>query len=274
MIFRKLALAGAGLAAASALAIMAALPASASTTSAGSAGYTATGANFQTVKAAVYLRSPDQYATSQANGVGASVSLWSTAFPTVHGLVIQLGISDVPNSGAGYSPAAAVFDRSTHALIAATANGTIPAQWCPAGGTCQPATSGGSFPVGDSVTLRLHYGAPGGLGLVGMTESDAAGNVFTATYGANIARSFNKAVVSGDYGATPWDSAAVTGSPPASGQRYFAFSKIALTSYSGHRAGLVSWWKHTRQVMVAPLLTGTPAGLNAKGTSFYVLDTP
>lgn len=88
------ALIAAGTAAAAVLGL--ALPAGASTgtaeISAEQAGYTATGAQFQAITTAVFLRQPGQYA-DQVAGFGHSVQLWSSGrwSPSASGLARQAG---------------------------------------------------------------------------------------------------------------------------------------------------------------------------------------
>ena len=96
---------------AAAVAVLAlAMPAGASTGTAQispeQAGYTATGAQFKTIDARVFLRQPTQYASEVAS-FGHSVQLWSS------GLVISVGLT-ASTSGGGYATYATVYDRSTH----------------------------------------------------------------------------------------------------------------------------------------------------------------
>jgi hypothetical protein len=200
------------------------------------AGYSATGAQFQTVSASVFLRNPEQYAT-EVGGYGHSVQLWSS------GLVMVLGVSDTTAAGskaAGFSPAVAVFDRGTHALLAASANGTITAQWCPAGGSCQPATSGGSFAVGVTVTERMHYNPS--TGAASFKATDKAGDRFTATYSAGLGKSFKQARIGTEFSVDPWTAPSYT--PPANFTKIAVYNNARLVTYSGHVSTLSSWWVH------------------------------
>lgn len=200
------------------------------------AGYSATAAQFQTVRASVYLRNPEQYAT-EVTGYGHSVQLWSS------GLVMILGVSDTTAAGskaAGFSPAVAVFDRSTHALLAASANGTIAAQWCPAHQACQPATSGGSFAAGVTVTLRMHYSHA--TGAARFKAVDVAGDTFTATYSPGTGISFNQARIGTEFGVDPWTAPSYT--PPGKWTKIAVYNNARLVTYSGHRSTLRSWWVH------------------------------
>jgi hypothetical protein len=226
----------------------------------------------KTVSASVYLRNPEQYATVLA-GYGHSVQLWSS------GLVMVLGVSDTTAAGsaaAGFSPAVAVFDHASHALLAASTGGTIPAQWCPAGGSCQPATSGGSFPTGTTVTERMHYSPA--TGTANFTASDTAGDRFTATYDAGTGQSFNQARIGTEFGATPW--AAPTFTPPASWAKIAVYNDARLVSYSGHAATLDSWWvNHALEANTgAQSETGDwvsiPSNLANSGASFATFFVP
>jgi hypothetical protein len=236
------------------------------------AGYSATAAQFQTVSASVFLRNPEQYATVVA-GYGHSVQLWSSS------LVMVLGVSGTTAAGsaaAGFSPAVAVFDRASHALLASSTDGTIPAQWCPAGGSCQPATSGGSFPAGTTVTERMHYSPA--TGTANFTASDTAGDRFTATYNAGTGQSFNQARIGTEFGATPW--AAPTFTPPANWAKIAVYNNARLVSYSGHAATLDSWWvNHALEANTgAQSETGDwvaiPSNLANSGASFATFFVP
>jgi hypothetical protein len=236
------------------------------------AGYSATGAQFQTVSASVYLRNPEQYAT-EVGGYGHSVQLWSS------GLVLVLGVSDTTAAGskaAGFSPAVAVFDRSTHALLAASGNGTISAQWCPAGGSCQPATSGGSFAVGMTVTERMHYSTS--TGTANFKATDTAGDVFTASYSAGLGQSFNQARIGTEFGVDPWTAPSY--SPPANFTKIGVYNDARLVTYSGHASTLTSWWVHhaleanTNAQSVSGDWVAIPTFLYNSGASFQTFFVP
>jgi len=197
-------------------------------------GYSATGAQFKDVRASVYLRNPEQYAAVVA-GYGHSVQLWSS------GLVLVLGVSDTTANGsaaAGFGPSVAVFDRSTHTLLASSTNGTITARWRPAGGFSQPWTPGNSFPTGTTVIERIHYNPT--TGDVNFTATDPAGDQFTATYQAGTGQSFNQARIGTEFGNDPWTPPAFT--PPAKWAKIAVYNDARLASYSGHIATLESWW--------------------------------
>ena len=236
------------------------------------AGYSATGAQFQTVSASVYLRNPEQYA-SVVTAYGHSVQLWSS------GLVMVLGVSDTTAAGsaaAGFSPAVAVFDRATRALLASSTNGTVPAQWCPAGGSCQPATSGGSFPTGKTVTEKMNYSKS--TGVASFTATDTVGDRFTATYTAGTGQSFKQARIGTEFSADPWTAPSFT--PPANWTKIAVYNDARLVSYTGHAATLESWWvNHALEANTeAQSETGDwvaiPTTLYNSGASFQTVFVP
>jgi hypothetical protein len=236
------------------------------------AGYSATGAQFQTVSTSVYLRNPEQYATEVA-GYGHSVQLWSS------GLVMVLGVSDSTAAGsaaAGFSPAVAVFDRNTHALLASSTDGTVTAQWCPVGGSCQPATSGGSFAVGATVTEREHYSPAAGS--ASFKATDTAGDLFTATYDVGTGISFTQARIGTEFSGNPWTAPSYT--PPANWTKIAVYNNARLVTYSGHISTLTSWWVHhaveanTEAQSVSGDWVAIPSNLYNSGASFQTFFVP
>jgi hypothetical protein len=233
--------------------------ASASTSSPGQAGYQVTGTSFVQVQGSLYLRAPGQYSAG-LTGFGDSVSLWSGA------RVVQLGVSATTNPASPYSPAVAVFSASTHALVAATGNGTITtAWWCPAGGQCQPASQGGSFPAGDTVTLNLLY--VGFFGNVEFTVADAAGNTFQGYYHVGGGRTFGKAEVTSDFGDTPWDEAAYTAAPSAQ-MKVALWSGVKLQTASGRFGSLKSARWSRSELVIGGSLPADASGLGNRGRNF------
>ena len=236
-------------------------------------GYSATSAQFKDVSASVYLRNPEQY-TGVVAGFGHSVQLWSAD------KVIVLGVSDTTAAGSkasGFSPAVAVFNRSDHSLTASSTDGTISATWHPAGGPPQPATAGGSFPVGTTVTERAHYNLT--TGDVNFTATDTAGDQFTATYAAGLGQSFNQARIGTEFGSTPW-TAPATFTPPANWAKIGVFNNARLVTYSGHAGTLTSWWvTHVLEAnTVAQSATGdwvsVPSNFGNGGASFATFFVP
>ena len=236
------------------------------------AGYSATGAQFQTVSASVYLRNPEQYATVVA-GYGHSVQLWSS------GLVMVLDVSGTTATGsaaAGFSPAVAVFDRTTHALLASSTDGTIAAQWCPAGGSCHPATSGSSFATGATVTEQMHYSLT--TGAASFKAADTVGDVFTATYAAGTGQSFTQARIGTEFSANPWAAPSFT--PAANWTKIAVYNNARLVSYTGHAATLESWWvnhaleANTEAQSISGDWVAIPTNLYNSGASFQTFFVP
>jgi hypothetical protein len=252
------ALIAAGAAAAAVLAL--AVPAGAATgtveISPEQAGYTATGAQFKTITAAVYLRRPAQY-SGQVADFSHSVQLWSP------GLVVTLGSQA---SDAGYLAEATVYDRSTHQVIASPAG-----QFCYLG-NCGPDPA--PWPLGSTLRLRISYSPADGQ--LTMTEDEGAAS-FTASYTA-AGQSFTQARVGTEFGSTPWDGS-YSYTPPAQPAKVAAFGSVALTTYSGHVSTLWSWWTHHKLLANTWQQSGAdwvaiPTDLASDGTSFQTWFVP
>ena len=226
------------------------------------AGYTATGAQFDSVDALVYLRKPGQYA-SEVSSVADSVQLWSA------GLVVTLGVR-ASTSGSGYTQYATVYDRSTHTVIASNPN----AEFCDENeDVCnlppQP------FDPGTELGLLIEYSPANGS--LHMTEVFEGGFSFVASYTAP-GQSFAQARIGTEFGTSPWDGS-YSHTPPARAVKVAAFSNAQLITYSGHTSSFWSWWVHH------PLLANTgqqsgsdwvavPTSLSASGSSFSTYLVP
>ncbi len=165
------------------------------------AGYQFTGAQFRYAQATVYLRNASQYSASVA-GLGQSVQFWGG------GRVYALGVSDSTTSSP-YSPAVAVFNNSTHALVCATSNNTCegtPASW----------TSGAvSYPFGHSVQETIFYNQ--GNGDLTFTVNDLTAHTssgFTMNIGTGV--SFKEVRIGTEFVNDPWSPPAFTA--PTAGQ--------------------------------------------------------
>ena len=257
----------AGVLLAAAAAVLAlAMPAGASTGTAQispeQAGYTATGAQFRHISASVYLRNAAQYAGEVAS-IGHSVQLWSS------GLVITIGLT-ASTSGSAYTPYAAIYDRSTHQVIASDPN----AQYCEPSGDCfydRPFT----FPPGSRLTLTINYLPEAGE--VALFESSDRGYDFTSSY-ALASQAFSQARVGTEFGSSPWD-ASYPYRPPARSLKVAAYTNVQLTSYSGHTASLSSWWAHHKLLANTGQQSGSdwvaaPAALPGGGASFQTFFLP
>jgi hypothetical protein len=260
--------------AAAAAALALAMPAGASTGTAQispeQAGYTATGAQFKTIDARVFLRQPTQYAGEVAS-FGHSVQLWSA------GLVISVGLT-ASTSGGGYTTYATVYDRSTHQVIASNPN----AQHCAGyGDFCAPGPVTWNYP-GTTVWMRISYTpADGHLSMSEVLSSDSTdsnGNDFTSSYDLTAPQAFSQARVGTEFGSSPWD-ASYPYTPPARSLKVAAYTNVDLTSYSGHTASLSSWWVHHKLLANTGQQSGSdwvavPADLSNGGASFQTFFLP
>jgi hypothetical protein len=229
--------------AAAALALPAGLAATAASAATGpvtptkeEAGYQFTGAQFRYAQASVYLRNASQYSGS-IGGLGQSVQFWGG------GDVYVLGVSDSTTTSP-YSPAVAVFNNSTHALICATA-GTFA---CP--GTPASWTSGAvSYPVGHSVQEEIFYNT--GNGDLTFTVNDLTAHTtsgFTMNIGTGIA--FKQVRIGSEFGDTPWSVPAFTA--PATQLKVAAFTGGQLTNYKGTKLGFSGYFTTSPLIMTGP----------------------
>lgn len=234
------------------------------------AGYTATGAQFKTIDARVFLRQPTQYAGEVAS-FGHSVQLWSA------GLVISVGLT-ASTSGGGYTTFATVYDRSTHQVIASNPN----AQHCAGyGDFCAPGPVTWNYP-GTTAWMRISYTpADGHLSMSEVLSSDSTdsnGNDFTSSYDLTAPQAFSQARVGTEFGSSPWD-ASYPYTPPARSLKVAAYTNVDLTSYSGHTASLSSWWVHHKLLANTGQQSGSdwvavPADLSNGGASFQTFFLP
>jgi hypothetical protein len=255
-------------AAAAAAAVLAlAVPAAASTGTAEispeQAGYTATGAQFKAIHAAVFMRQPSFYA-GQVASFGHSVQLWSS------GLVVSLGVTASTSISRGsYTTYATIYDRSTHQVIASNPN----AQWCYED-HCSPGPAN-LDPSFHGLAWGISYDpASGQLTMGGNTVE---GVDFSASYTVT-GQSFTQARVGTDFGSTPWD-ASYPHTPPAQSMKAATYSNVGLTTYSGHTSTLWSWWVHHKLLANTGQQSGSdwvaiPTDLASGGASFQTWFVP
>ena len=89
------------------------------------------------------------------------------------------------------------------------------------------------------------------------------------------AQSFSKAKIGTDFGSSPWD-ASYSYTPPADPVNLAAYTGVSLTSYSGHKADLTSWWV-CHKLLAQPSsrgLVAIPHGLTGGGASFQTWFVP
>ena len=229
------------------------------------AGYTATGAQFKFINASVFLRQPGQY-SSEVASFGHSVQLWSS------GLVITLGVT-ASTSGGGYTTYAAIYDRSTHRVIASNPDG----QTCDRYGFCTPGPA--TLDPGLPVAMVISYAPASGHLLMEEFYSDSEDNEtnFVSDYTA-AGQSFTQARVGIDFGSTPWDGS-YSHTPPAQYTKAAAYTGASLITYSGHQSSLWSWWLHHKLLANTERQSGSdwvaiPADLTNGGANFQTWFVP
>jgi hypothetical protein len=248
--FQRIATIGAIGAIGAGLALAAALPASASTgprlTSQEQAGYAASGARFRFVETTFTLPDATKFA-SEVGGLGVSVQLISS-----ENTWMVLSFNTTTASGVYAASYANEFNagQSIGASGALGANG-----WAKAG---------------DSVTLSIYYDRAGNDHLTAIDNTTGEAH-FRAV--AIPATSYTHARLGAEFGATPSSVAPYTA--PAAETHLVALTGIHLTTYSGHRSGLVSWWERQKVLMVNNGVTQVePHNVFALGRSFNIFMEP
>lgn len=232
------------------------------------AGYVATGAHFRYVQTVVTLPNAADFA-SQVGGYGVSVHLWSG------NRVLVLGVSDTTTTSP-YSAGVAVFDRSTHNLICATANNTCPnvgAAWL---------DSRNQFPAGDTVLISEFYSRTQGFDRFTVSDQ-TAGHSLTFTLKDTTSELYGQARVGAEFGCTPWAACGggqVAYTPPPPPEKHLVtFTNTRLTTYSGLKTSLIAPWTHSKLFMTKDGTSLTPIevaphGLFNSGMNFGVFFEP
>lgn len=210
-------------------------------------GYAATGAQFEVVRASVYLRTPAQYAGAVGQ-YSHSVQLWSS------GLVAVVGVS-ASTSGTSYTPYAKIYDASSHQLLASNPDG----QWC--GSSCVPTI--GTFPAGDTVILRLTFFP--NTGYLNFLADDRTHHLH-ADYTTATGESFTQARLGTEFGSDPW-TAPASFTHPAAWTKIAAYNGVTLQTYNGKLSTLASWFVHHKIFMVG--ITGSLIDVEAAPTDLY-----
>src|SRR5215831_10840684 len=182
------------------------------------AGYTATGAQFSNVFAAVFLRQPTQYA-GEVGQYSQSVQLWSS------GLVAVVGAS-ASTSGSSYTPYVKIYDASSHQLLASDPN----AFWCNDLGGCKPTI--GTFAAGGTATFSVTYNRQDGDLFFAAVDHTYPGWGLGGEYTASTGVSFSQARIGTEFGSTPWDNS-YSHTPPAQLMKTALFNDVSLTPYRG-----------------------------------------
>ncbi|MBO0771445.1 MAG: hypothetical protein J2P35_08305 [Actinobacteria bacterium] len=222
-----------------------------------SAGYAATGGQFRYIQGTVYGRAVAQYDSVMGSGFGHGVTLTSSKY------TISLGVSIYPGDN-GTNPWDAAFsvdnsDGSGHVggCLAGNNGGT-------GGVTCNASVTGepGAFHPG-YITLDIYYNVNSGLVTF---EAYQGSNTMHGSFEAGPGLSFSKASI----GTTLADPSTVT---PSGTQLLGSFSNVALTTYSGSRSGLSSWWEHHKVIATTDgsskgKVVSYPSDLRNSGTGF------
>ncbi len=239
-------------AASAGLALAAALPVGAATgsslTSHEQAGYAVTGARFRFVQTTFTLPDASKFASELPDkGLGVSVQLISS-----ENTWMVFSFNTTTDSGVY----AASFANEFDAGAAIGAHGALgPNGWAKAG---------------DSVTLSIFYDRAGHDHLTAVDNTTGEAH-FTSV--AIPTTQYTQARVGTEFGVTPSSTAGYTA--PATETRVVTLNGIHLTSYSGHRAGLVSWWVRHKVLMVSHgVVEIAPHGVFNLGRSFNVFMEP
>jgi hypothetical protein len=233
--------------------------------SAGQTGFVVTGAKIRDVRGQVFGRNGAGFASTQA-GIGGSLSLWAGGN---RGTVVLVGVSTGTGSAhQPWSPGINVYQN--HKLIASQNDASVHGQTCTAAGMCTPGDSA-SWPDQEQFRLELFYNRASGN--VAFHATAANGDSYSGFYHVGTGVSFGQARVTADFGNTPFDSAGYTAAPPAA-KPYLTWSRVGLTSYSGHRAGLVSWWTRSHLDLVDAAGGAVAGSLFNGGTAFRTVLTP
>ena len=230
------------------------------------AGYVATGARFQYVQSTVHLPDASAFA-SEVAGYGVSVQL-RTPFR-----VVVLGVSNTTTAG-NYNAAAAVFNKTTKALICSTA--ASGAQACPNVGSRW--TDGSvSFAPGDDVTFAILYDRSAGVVHFFVDDDTTGVELFYGGYKPGTGQSYTQARVGAEFAAGPWSSFTYT--PPATETRLVTFQNSVLVTYSGGVSSFTTWWTHHKILATSNgSSTGTvevrPHNLTNSGANFGVFLEP
>lgn len=215
------------------------------------AGYVATSAQFKSINAIVYMRNPARYHGIVAR-FGHSIQLWSA------GRVATVGLR-ASTSGDTYTPYAAIYDRTTHRVIASNPNHT----------------GGGPWHFGVAMQLGIWYRPATGQLEMGVADvTGFSGFSFTSSYPVG-SQSFTQARVGTEFGSSPWDTS-YPYTPPATPVKAARYSAVSLVTYNGHTSTLWSWWVHHKLLaeQSSSNWVAIPHNLYLDGLSFHTWFVP
>jgi hypothetical protein len=216
------------------------------------------------VRGMIFGRNGAGFAATQA-GIGGSVSLWAGGG---RGTVVLLGIST--GTGAAHEPwSPGINVYQDHKLIASQNDASVHGQTCTAG-VCTPGDTA-NWPDQQQYRLELFYNRTAGNVEFHATASN--GDSYSGFYHVGAGLSFGQARVTTDFGNTPFDSAGYLAAPSAA-KLYLTWSRVGLTSYSWHRAGLISWWVHSPLDLIDAAGGAMPGPLFNGGTAFHTVLIP
>ena len=220
------------------------------------AGYIASGAQFQQITNVAFLRDPVQY-SAITNGIGWQDSLRAG---TAWDVIVGVSNGTAP-FGSLYSPGFLVYHNGS---LEPGAPETNNAQWCPVGQPCEPASLGGGFPVGDTVTETVTYARTEGT--VNVSARDVAGDLFKGFFPVGPGICFGQARIEAGYGSF---------SPPAGVTRLVRITGAGVTLYNGKKFSLAAWFTHNKELATSNgtgsgTLQASPTDLESGGTAFSV----
>lgn len=236
------------------LALAAALPAGASIgpafTSHEQAAYAVTNARFRFVETTFTLPDATKFAAELPDG-GLAVSVQLISSENTW-MVLRFNTTTA-SPPINYSASFANYFNGGQSI---GATGTLgPAGWAKAG---------------DSVTLSIFYDRAGHDHLTAVDNTTGEAHFGSV---AVPSTQYTQARVGTEFGATPSATAGYTA--PATETHLVTLNDIHLTSYSGHRAGLVSWWERHKVFMVSHgVVEIAPHGVFNLGRSFNVFMEP
>lgn len=226
----------------------------ATSASGGCVGYRVSSAQFQRITASVFLRNPTQY-QGITDGIG-----WDEILQAGTQWSQIVGISNTTTSPSVWSPSYLILRNGTRVSGADST-----AMWCPVPGQpCSPASQGGGFPTGQTVTITSTYNRAEGT--VNVSATDLAGHLYRAFFFVGTGLSFNQGRVEAGYGAF---------TPPNTMTRLLRFTAAGVTTYNGVSHSLASFFARNKIIATSNGMSGgrveaTPSDLENSGTAFSV----
>jgi hypothetical protein len=209
-----------------------------------SSGYSVTQAQFRYVQDTVYLRSPSKFTT-----VDDGVSWETHLFGTRGGqkMSVDINIGGNPQTDTSYHP------------------------WADVNGKAITLDGPANFSAGQSVTESIYYNKASGLVSVNVFDANGDSAFGQAHVGSSV--SFTNPRINGGFDAGSSFTA------PKSQVTLARFTGVKLTTYSGHRGTIASWYPHGKVLATSDghstgTVLATPSGLSHSGSSFSVFFVP